>query len=96
MPKDMSDYDKFDTFGGRMDLAWLPWATPDTKTLFWRIDKYGKLLTHSKGSNLSRTLGKELFYNLSKMRLRKKYFAFPWEISVLHHFNRYYNPKCPI
>lgn len=96
MPDDMSDYDRFDTFAGKMDPTWLPWAGKDTKTLLWRIDKYGKLLTHSKGSNLIRTMGKELFYNIGKMRLKAKCFAFPWEIPVLHRFNRYYNPKCRI
>jgi len=96
LPEDMLDYDTFDTFTGKMDLTWLPWADKETKTLFYRIDKYGKLLTHSKGSNIARTVGKELFYRLAKARLKNRVFALPWEISVLHRFNRYYNPKCPI
>lgn len=96
LPKDMSGYDTFDTFTGRMELTWLPWAGRETKALFYRIDKYGKLLTHSRGSNMARSLGKEFFYRLARMRLEKRFFAFPWEISVLHRFNRYYNPKCPI
>ena len=95
-PKDMSGYDRFDTFAGRMDPTWLPWADENTKTIFYRIDKYGKLLTHSKGSNIVRTLGKDLLYKMSKARLKKKFFAFPWEIAVLYYFNRYYNPKCPV
>jgi len=95
-PKNMSDYDKFDTYKGQMELTWLPWADRNTKKLFYRIDKYGKLLTHSKGSNNLRSFGKELFYYIAKMRLKNKVFAFPWEIAVLHRFNRYYNPKCPV
>ncbi|MCX5677989.1 MAG: radical SAM protein [Candidatus Omnitrophica bacterium] len=93
LPANMADYDTFDTFTGKMHLSWLPWADKDTKTLFYRIDKYGKLLTHSKGSNMIRTFGKEIFYRISKARLKTKFFAFPWEIEVLHRFNRYYNPK---
>lgn len=96
LPRNMSDYDTFDTFTGQMELTWIPWADKSTKRLFYRIDKYGKLLTHSKGSNMMRTAGKELFYRLSKARLKKRFFAFPWEIEVLHRFNRYYNPKCPV
>ncbi|MBU0605789.1 MAG: B12-binding domain-containing radical SAM protein [Candidatus Omnitrophica bacterium] len=96
LPRHMSEYDTFDTYKGEMNLTWLPWADEKTKTIFYRIDKYGKLLTHSKGSSPLRTAGKELFYRLSKARLRNRFFAFPWEISVLHKFNRYYNPKCPI
>lgn len=96
LPKDMADYDTFDTFTGRMNLTWLPWAGTGTKALFYRIDKYGKLLTHSKGSNALRTFAKELFYRISKARLKMRFFAFPWEIWVLHRFNRYYNPKCSV
>lgn len=96
LPKDMSDYDTFDTFTGKMDLTWIPWADKDTKKLFYRIDKYGKLLTHSKGSNMMRTLGKEALYRISKARLKSRFFAFPWEIEILYRFNRYYNPKCPV
>lgn len=96
LPKDMADYDTFDTFTGKMDLTWIPWADKDTKTLFYRIDKYGKLLTHSRGSNMMRTIGKEAMYRISKARLKTRCFAFPWEIAVLHRFNRYYNPKCPV
>jgi hypothetical protein len=96
LPAKMLDYDKFDTYKGLMDLTWLPWADEKTKTLFYRIDKYGKLLTHSSGSNIFRTIGKELFYRIAKNRLRSRFFAFPWEIYVLHRFNRYYNPKCRI
>lgn len=96
LPKNMSDYDAFDVYKSGIDLTWLPWTNKNTKTLFYRIDKYGKLLTHSKGSNMLRTLGKNLFYRISKARLKKKFFFFPWEIGVLYYFNRYYNPKCPI
>ena len=96
LPSNMSAYDTFDTYKGEMELSWLPWADSRTKTIFYRIDKYGKLLTHSKGSNPLRSLGKELFYRISRERLKKRFFAFPWEISVLHKFNRYYNPKCPV
>jgi hypothetical protein len=96
LPEGISDYGMFDTFTGEMDLSWLPWADARTKTLFYRIDKYGKLLTHSKGSSGLRTAGKELFYRLSRLRLKKRFFAAPWEIAVLHRFNRYYNPKCRI
>ena len=95
-PEDMRGYDMFDTFTGQMELSWLPWAGERTKTLFYRIDKYGKLLTHSKGSNVLRTMGKNLFYHLAKARLKGRFFTFPWEIAVLHRFNRYYNPKCPV
>lgn len=96
LPRRMSDYDTFDTFTGRMELTWLPWADKTTKTLFYKIDKYGKLLTHSRGSNLARTMGKEFLYRLARQRLKHRIFAFPWEISVLHRFNRYYNPKCTV
>ena len=95
VPDNMSDYDKFDTFTGKMELTWLPWVDKNTKKIFYRIDKYGKLLTHSKGTNALRTFGKEFLFLLSKTRLRSRFFAFPWEIAVLHRFNRYYNPKCP-
>lgn len=96
LPANMSEYDRFDTYKGTMELSWLPWADARTKTVFYRIDKYGKMLTHSKGSNIARTIGKEFLYRLSKARLRSRFFAFPWEIAVLHKFNRYYNPKCPV
>ncbi|MDD5496136.1 MAG: radical SAM protein [Candidatus Omnitrophica bacterium] len=96
LPDKISEYDKFDTFTGRMELTWLPWADENTKELFYKIDKYGKLLTHSKGTNMMRTLGKEFFYRMAKARLKTRFLAFPWEIAVLHRFNRYYNPKCPL
>jgi radical SAM superfamily enzyme YgiQ (UPF0313 family) len=96
MPRRMSDYDVFDTYKGMMDPTWLPWADEMTKTVFYRIDKYGKLLTHSKGSSALRTVSKEILYRLARARLRNMFFAVPWEIAVLHRFNRYYNPKCPV
>ncbi|MFC1577283.1 B12-binding domain-containing radical SAM protein [Candidatus Omnitrophota bacterium] len=94
LPKDMSGYESFDTFTGEMKLNWLPWADAGTQQLFYRIDKYGKLLTHSPGSSAVRTLGKRFFYEMARLRLRSKFFAMPFEIEVLHRFNRYYNPKC--
>ena len=96
LPQDMSEYDKFDTFGEEMKLAWLPWADESTQRLFYRIDKYGKLLTHAPSSSAVRTVSKKLFYEIARWRLKKKCFVFPFEISVLHRFNRYYNPQCKI
>ena len=96
LPKDMSEYSTFDTFTGEMRLSWLPWADSATPELFYRIDKYGKLLTHSPGSSLVRTIGKNVFYELARFRLSRKCFAVPFEISVLHRFNRYYNPQCRV
>ncbi len=96
LPGDMSEYSAFDTFTGEMKLSWLPWAGGSTQGLFYRLDKYGKLLTHSRGSNPIRTFGKKAFYEMARLRLRRKFFALPFEIFVLHTFNRYYNPKCKI
>lgn len=95
LPRNMSDYSKFDSYGSQMELSWLPWADKRTSTIFYRIDKYTKLLAHSSGSNIFRTFGKNIFYQISRERLKKKYFAIPWEIPFLYTFNRYYNPKCP-
>lgn len=96
LPEDMSGYSAFDTFTGEMKPTWLPWADASTQELFYRIDKYGKLLTHSPGSSRLRTAAKNFFYELARLRLRLKVFAFPFEIAVLHRFNRYYNPKCTV
>lgn len=95
-PSRTEDYEIYDTFGTSMPLSWLPWADNNTGKLFFRIDKYGKLLTHSKSTSLLRTWGKKFFYNLAKFRLRHRLFAFPFEIFILFKFNRYYNPKCRI
>lgn len=90
------DYEIYDSFGKSMPLTWLPWADKNTRELFFRIDKYGKLLTHSKSTSLIRTIGKKFFYYLAKFRLRHRFFAFPFEISILFKFNRYYSPNCKI
>lgn len=95
VPENITGYGKFNVYGTDMDLAWLPWANKNTKEIFNRIDKYGKLLTHSKSSSPVRSCAKELLYRISKARLRSRHFAFPWEIWVLYNFNRYYNPKSP-
>ncbi len=95
-PLHTEDYAIYDVFGDSMPLTWLPWATEKTKTIFYRIDKYGKLLTHSRGTSFLRTIGKKLFYYLAKFRLKMMFFAFPFEISILFKFNRYYNPKSKI
>lgn len=95
-PGNIQEYGKFDTYTGEMPITWLPWATDKTKQYFYRIDKYGKLLTHSKGSSFLRSTAKKFFYYLAKLRLRKRFFAFPFEIFILHRFNRYFNPKCSI
>jgi len=96
LPEQKTGYRTFDTFTGEMKPSWLPWADDSTQRLFYRIDKYGKLLTHSPSDSPVRTAGKKLFYELARWRLRRKCFAFPFEISVLHRFNRYYNPQCKI
>lgn len=90
------DYEIYDTFGTSMPLTWLPWADKNTRELFFRIDKYGKLLTHSKSTSLIRTIGKKFFYYLAKFRLRHRFFTFPFEIFILFKFNRYYSPNCKI
>lgn len=95
-PSRTEDYEVYDTFGTSMPLEWLPWADRNTSKLFYRIDKYGKLLTHSNSTSALRTLGKKIFYNLAKFRLRHGFFAFPFEIFILFKFNRYYNPECKI
>lgn len=95
-PARTEDYEIFDTFGYALPISWLPWAGNNTSKLFYRIDKYGKLLTHSKSTSPLRTFGKKLFYNLAKFRLRHRFFSFPFEIFILFKFNRYYNPKCRI
>lgn len=96
VPLRTEDYGIYDTFGRSLPLTWLPWADKNTQELFFRIDKYGKLLTHSSSTSTLRTLGKKLFYNLAKFRLKHRFFAFPFEIFVLFKFNRYYNPDCKI
>ncbi len=63
-PTNIFNYGKFDTFAGEMQLTWLPWATEKTPRFFYVIDKYGKLLTHSKSSTKLRTVAKEFFYRL--------------------------------
>ena len=96
VPKRTEDYDIYDTFGQSLPLSWLPWADEKTNKLFYRIDKYGKLLTHSESTSLLRSLAKKFFYALAKFRLRRRFFAFPFEIFFLFKFNRYYNPECRI
>jgi len=95
-PANSEDYGSYDAFGSSMALTWLPWADEKTSRLFFKIDKYGKLLTHSESTSTIRTLGKKIFYNLAKFRLKNRFFAFPFEIFVLFRFNRYYNPNCKI
>ncbi|UCB56938.1 MAG: B12-binding domain-containing radical SAM protein [Candidatus Omnitrophota bacterium] len=95
-PLTTEDYEIYDTFGGSMPISWLPWQNKNTRELFFRIDKYAKLLTRSKSTSALRTLGKNLFHNMAKFRLKHRFFAFPFEIFVLFRFNRYYNPDCKI
>ncbi len=95
-PDRTEDYEVFDTFGARLPLTWLPWADERTSKIFYRIDKYGKLLTHSDSTSIIRTISKKLLYHLAVFRLKHRFFAFPFEISVLFRFNRYYNPECRI
>ncbi|MDD5355414.1 MAG: radical SAM protein [Candidatus Omnitrophica bacterium] len=80
LPKSIVDYASFDAYSNTMELTWIPWANKNTKDIFYRIDKYGKLLRHSKGPNILRNLGKNLFYHLSRLRLKHRCFIFPWEI----------------
>lgn len=93
-PSRTEDYEIYDTFGKTMPLTWLPWADKRTSELFYRIDKYGKLLTHSGSTSAIRTLGKKFFYHLARFRFRHRFFAFPFELFFLFKFNRYYNPRC--
>lgn len=95
-PLRTEDYAIYDVFGASMPLTWLPWATEKTKMIFYRIDKYGKLLTHSRSTSFLRTMGKKFLYCLAKFRLKMMFFAFPFEISILFKFNRYYNSKSKI
>jgi len=90
------DYEVYDTFGNTMPLTWLKWADKNIYKLFYRIDKYGKLLTHSESTSAIRTLGKKFFYYLARFRFKHRFFAFPFELFFLFKFNRYYNPKCRI
>lgn len=95
-PQTTEGYAMYDSFGSTMPLDWIPWVNRNTRELFFRMDKYGKLLTHSKSTSLIRTLGKKIFAELAKFRLKHRIFVFPFELFFLFKFNRYYNPKCKI
>jgi hypothetical protein len=73
-----------------MKLEWLRWATKKTPQILYRIDKYGKLLNRGQSTSFIRTLGKNILYFLAKFRLKHRFFFFPFEIFILHRFNRYY------
>lgn len=90
VPQRSKDWGGYNTFYGNMKLEWLPWAKNNTTKLFYRIDKYGKLLNRSKSSSFLRTLGKKICYFLARARIKCRFFAFPVEIFILHRFNRYY------
>ena len=49
-----------------------------------------------RNTSIARTIAKKLFYQLARLRLKYRFFAFPFEIPVLFRFNRYYNPECRI
>lgn len=87
------DWGGFNTFYGDMKLEWLPWATKRTAKIFYRIDKYGKLLNHGPSTSFLRTMGKKICFFLAKIRLKYRFFYFPVEIFLLHRFNRYYLDK---
>jgi radical SAM superfamily enzyme YgiQ (UPF0313 family) len=89
-PQRSSGWAGYNTFYGDMRLEWLPWANKSTPRVFYRIDKYGKLLNHSSNSSFIRTLGKKICYHLARFRLSNRFFFFPFEIFLLHRFNRYY------
>ncbi|MFC1632500.1 hypothetical protein ACFL2I_08105, partial [Candidatus Omnitrophota bacterium] len=93
-PEATSGWSVFDTFENRkMDLSWLPWADKHTVDLFYKIDKFGKLLTHDPTNKWYRTLGKKILYHSARTRLEKRMFAFPFEIFLLNRFNRYVSAK---
>ncbi|MBU2541458.1 MAG: B12-binding domain-containing radical SAM protein [Candidatus Omnitrophica bacterium] len=89
-PKHSCEWGGYNTFYGDMKLEWLPWANKETARIFYRIDKYGKLLNHAPSTTLLRTLGKKICYYLSRFRLHNRFFFLPFEIFLLHRFNRYY------
>ncbi len=89
-PRSSLDWAGFNTFYGDMKLEWLPWANKKTQAIFYRLDKYAKLLNHGSSTTFLRTLAKNAFYLLAKLRLKYRFFGFPFEIFILHRFNRYY------
>lgn len=91
-PQRAKDWAGYNTFYGDTKLEWLPWATKATSRIFYRIDKYGKLLNHAPSTSFLRSLGKKICYLLARARLKHKFFYFPVEIFILHRFNRYCYP----
>jgi radical SAM superfamily enzyme YgiQ (UPF0313 family) len=89
-PKRSMDWRGYHSFYGDMKMEWLPWADKNTPEVFYRIDKYGKLLNHARGVSVIRNIGKKICYFLAKTRLKHKIFCFPFEIAILYRFNRYY------
>ena len=96
-PNRNSGWGVFDAFDNRdMNLTWLPWADRNTIELFYRMDKYSKLLTHSPSDMWYRTIAKKIFYLAARERLKRRFFSFPFELYFQNKFNRYFNPDCKI
>ena len=87
-PARVSGWKDFDIVEGRIRLDWLPWAGAKTKRTFSLIDSYGHYLDRSiylaPGSTPVKTLVKKALYHLARLRLERRFFALPFEVSFQH------------
>ncbi|MHB9155669.1 MAG: B12-binding domain-containing radical SAM protein [Endomicrobiales bacterium] len=83
-PVNIEGWKEFDILTGTVDLTWLEWAGRGTKRKLYLIDKYGHFLDRdiASGKGFFKRLAKTVFYRLARFRMKRRLFAFPFEVTL--------------
>tara|TARA_B100000315_G_scaffold69738_1_gene63540 strand:- start:4274 stop:5752 length:1479 start_codon:yes stop_codon:yes gene_type:complete len=93
-PERQEDWGKIDNFDMRNREEFLPWLSREKLDTYYFIDKYVKLMNHSKSTSWWRTFIKYFFHYTSNLRLKHAYFKHPFEVFTWEKFanRQFYNP----
>lgn len=93
MPSDPIAFKEYDSFDGDMQITWARYYGLQGVALSKKINlmnRYASLLTHNYSSTFARYVGKKILRVFAVFRLKNNFYRFPFEIYILHMFNRYY------
>lgn len=91
-PDSTEGWGKYDILAGTFRLNWLPWGTEAKRRTLYSIDKYAKYLDRARYADNSdpffKKLAKRVLYELALWRMKRHFFAFPFETRLEQWWNQ--------
>lgn len=89
-PEKTEDWDVFDVFEKKLNITWLKWASKNDIGDIKKINKYGIMLDNScigENQPKMKKILKNLFFKISKFRLKNSFYKFPIDIFLYDMFS---------